>query len=299
LSHDARSRVGISFSRGVMRYVEVDRRESGWGLVRLGSCDFEFNAERELFGDVMSRKLDVMRSAVSDVFASTFTGVVRCVVPAASTTAFRTAVEETDSRDQRESMLAFEASVLTAGKTGGDLYPTEGTPQEPGAPVPVHVYHVDEETTTRVRHVCSVFDDTPIEPVPSATAVYHGVWPLIASSAPSCVLLLGAYDQYTEYQVILDGTRRADTVVDAGEEADRIYFSLDAVRRLGIDVNRVDNVLLHGDRVDGSLIAALHEVWTGRVELANPGPVVQLEEGRLEADFGFEAFLATVGAAIY
>ncbi len=299
MSPDAHTRVGISFSRGVMRYVEVERRESGWGLVRLGSCDFEFNAERELFGSAASRKLDVMRRAVSDVFSSTGVDEVRCVVPAACTTAFRTAVEETATPSERESMLAFEASLLTGGKTGGDLYPTKGNAVGSGAPIPVHVYHVDGQISDRVGDVCSVFGDTPLHLVPSATAVYHGAWPLIETSAASCVLLLGAYDQYTEYQVIVHATRRADTVIEARDESDRIYFSLDAVRRLGMDVNSVEKVLLHGDRVDGSLMGALHDVWSGRVELANPGPVVNLEEGRLEADFGFEAFLTTVGAAVY
>ncbi len=299
MSHDARSRVGISFSRGVMRYVEVERRDADWGLVRLGSCDFEFNAERELFGEVASRKLDVIRSAVADVFSSTVVDAVRCVVPAACTTAFRTAVNVEASEPERELQLAFEASLLTGGKTGGDLYPTMGTAQGSSAPVPVHVYHVDGEITDRVRDACSVFGDTPLDFVPSATAVYHGIWPLVEASAATCVLLVGAYDHYTEYQVIVDATRRADTVIDACDEADRMYFSLDAVRRLGMDVNSVDKVLLHGDSVDNSLVGALHDVWSGRVELANPGPVVNLEEGRLEADFGFEAFLTTVGAAVY
>lgn len=294
-----RLRVGISFSRGVMRYVEVERRESGWGLVRLGSCDFEFNAERELFGTEHSHKLDVIRSAISDVFSETGSDVVRCVIPAASTMGFRTAVEEAASESEKDATISVEASILTGGKVEGDLFPTMGQPAGSGAPVPVHVYHADEQLTGRVRDVCSAFGDTPLELVPSPTAVYHGVWPLLEAGSATCVLLVGAYDHYTEYQVIVEATRRADTVIVTSNVADRMYFSLDVVRRLGMDVNSVEHVLLHGDSVDGALMEALHDVWSGRVELANPGPVVNLEEGRLEADFGFEAFLTTVGAAVY
>lgn len=298
MSAHVRSSAGISFSGSVMRYAEIERAGSVTRLLRLGNCDFEFDAASELFSPSRPSRLDVIREALSDVFSGTTADVVRAVIPGDQLVLFQTMVGRDSSPGERNRQIALETRVLVGEDADGDLFPAGGKPDESHAWVPVHVAHAGTHMAERVKQVGTIFGDVSFQMIPRATAVYQAMHALQALAGWETCLVIGAFDGSTEFQLMMDGNRQGDVVYPVTDPADRLYFALEALSAWNVGHHDVARVVLHGDCVDGPLIDAMNDVWGTRAVLANPGPAVRLEEGRLEASFGFEAFLATVGAAI-
>lgn len=281
-----------------MRYAEIERAGSVTRLLRLGNCDFEFDAASELFSPSRPTRLNVIREALSDVFSGTTADVVRAVIPGDQLVMFQTVVGLESTPADRNRQIAMETRVLAGEEADGDLFPVSGTANDASSQIPVHVAHAGTHMAERVMDVGTIFGDVNFEMIPRATAVYNAMHALQAQAGWETSLVIGAFDGSTEFQLIVDGIRCGDLVYTVIDPSDRLYFALEALSVWGMGPDQVAKVVLHGDRVDGPLIDAMNDVWGTRAILANPGPAVRLEEGRLEASFGFEAFLATVGAAI-
>ncbi|MEQ9103913.1 MAG: hypothetical protein RIE53_04385 [Rhodothermales bacterium] len=298
MSAHVRSSAGISFSGSVMRYAEIERAGSVTRLLRLGNCDFEFDAASELFSPSRPTRLEVIREALSDVFSGTTADVVRAVVPGDQLVMFQTRVGRDAGPAERNRQIALETRVLAGEDADGDLFPAGGAGDDHESSVPVHVAHAGTHMAERVMQVGAVFGDVTFQMIPRSTAVHQAMYAVQARTGWETSLVVGAFDGSTEYQFMVDGDRKGDVVHAVTHPMDRLYFALEALSAWNINPADVARVVLHGDRVDGPLIDAMNDVWGTRAVLANPGPAVRLEEGRLEASFGFEAFLATVGAAI-
>jgi hypothetical protein len=281
-----------------MRYAEIERAGSVTRLLRLGNCDFEFDAASELFSPTRPTRLGVIREALSDVFSGTTADVVRAVIPGDQLVMFQTRVACDSGSAERNRQIALETRVLAGEDADGDLFPTGGTSDDDEALVPVHVAHAGTHMAKRVMDIGAVFGDVSFQMIPRSTAVHQAMYAVQAQTGWEPSLVVGAFDGGTEYQFIQDGDRKGDLVYPVTTPMDRLYFALEALSAWNIRPENVARVVMHGDRVDGPLIDAMNDAWGTRAVLANPGPAVRLEEGRLEASFGFEAFLATVGAAV-
>lgn len=298
MASDIRSTAGLAFSGSVMRYAEVERSGNDVRLVRLGNCDFEFDAAKELFSVTRSTRLDVIREAVSDVFAGTSAETARAVLPTDILTSFRTVVPSDASEAVRNRQIALEAQTLVGTAADGDLFPAAGHRSPDDTLIPVFVAHAPKRIAERLRSVGSVFGTVRMDMMPRQGAVHSAVNAIQQVTGALRTLVIGAYPGRTEYQFVADGQRVAEAEYDTGAVSDSVYYSLDMLARSAIDPADVEAVWLHGDCVDGPLLDAMNETWGVRLHLANPGPAVRLEEGRLEASFGFEAFMATIGAAV-
>lgn len=281
-----------------MRYAEIERAGDIVRLLRLGNCDFEFDAASELFSRSGPSRLHVIRDALSDVFSGTMADVVRAVIPADLMVSFQTGVSPNASPSDRNRQIALETRVLVGENADGDLFPVAGMPSGEQGTVPVHVSHAGTFMAERIMDVGNVFGDVSFEMMPRGTAVFNGMHAIQEQTGVRTCLLVGAFEGSTEYQIIVDGVRHGDLVQPVTHATDRVYFSLESLSVFDILPDDIEQVVLHGDRVDGPLIDQMNDTWGTRAVLANPSPAVRLEEGRLEASFGFEAFLATIGAAI-
>ena len=298
MSSEIRSSAGIAFCGSVMRYAEVERSGSAIRLIRLGNCDFEFNAADELFAAARPSRLDVIKDALSDVFSGTTAATVRAVLPAHVLTSFHTVVPANATEAVRNRQIALEAQTLVGVDADGDLFPAAGIADPDATLIPVFVAHAPRRIAERVRTVGTVFGDVVVEMIPRQTAVHSALNAVQQVTGAARTLVVGAFPGRTEYQFVDGGQRVAEAEFTVEEPGDRAYFSLEVLHRFGVDPSAVEAVWLHGDRVDGPLLDIMNDTWGVRSCIANPGPAVELEEGRLEASFGFEAFMATIGAAV-
>lgn len=301
---------GLELSGRTLRYTEIEQTGSAVRLLRLGNCDFDFDAEADLFSPEPPARLDTLTEAIGDVFENTTATVFRFAVPPPHLTSFTALVPADSDAALRGDLIAAEAVVLGV-PLGGDLFPS------PGASVRrsgqrMHVAHASRTIRDRVSRLC---DDIPVPEaeggaspessararhvalIPSSTAVRHLHVNLDGDSGgPS--LLLGCYSGATEYTVLDRGEPALEWTDDVDHPLDRLYFCLDVLDRVSVTVPSVSTVRLYGPDAADEVLEAVRSVFGDRIRRLDPSPAVNVSPSQFAPDFRFESFGACIGAAL-
>lgn len=294
------STAGVEFSRDLMRYAEVERREGQFKLVRLGSCEFGFDAAGVLFDGITPQFMGAIRDAMADIFKDTAASRFRFVIPSRRQTRFTTTVPEDVDISVRTDLVGYDASLFTANREGGDIFPLHLQRVRDTDLHRFAVSHLDASISQALKQLQPVFPEANLDPVPSlpaAMAAFRQVaHRLELSSHP--YLLIGAVEE--GYDLILaQGTEPlAVEFLSAASGADLAYHALLFGHRIGLACNDVETVFLYGAQVPEAVTIALAEAFGPRVERINSGVVVGLERDHFGDDYPIESFLPVVGAAI-
>jgi len=65
---DVRARAGIDIYGTVLRYAEVEQRGPRYQLLRLGSCDFDFDIAEAMLQASSPEHIEALTDALNDVF---------------------------------------------------------------------------------------------------------------------------------------------------------------------------------------------------------------------------------------
>jgi hypothetical protein len=294
------STAGVEFSRDLMRYAEVERREEQFKLVRLGSCEFGFDAAGVLFDRSTPQFMDAIREAMADIFKDTAASHFRFVIPSRRQTRFTTTVPEDADIGMRTDLVGHDARLFTANHEGGDIFPLR---LQRAQDTDVHrfaVSHLDASLSRSLKQLQPVFPEAKLDPVPSmpaALAAFRQVAHHLQLSSHT-YLLIGAVEE--GYDVIVtQGTEPlAQEFLSAASGADLAYHALLLGHRLGLTWNDIETVFLYGTQLPEAVTAALEEAFGPSVEPINTGVVVGLERDHFGDDYPIESFLPVVGAAI-
>ncbi len=93
---------GLELTGSVLRYTEIEQTGPSVRLLRLGNCDFEFDAQADLYSAGDSAHLEPIGEALADVFERTTASVFRFAVPPFCLTSF-TAMMPTAAETDAES----------------------------------------------------------------------------------------------------------------------------------------------------------------------------------------------------
>lgn len=297
-----RSTAGVEFLGSVMRYSEIERIGASYRLLRLGNCDFEFDAGARLYGSEDGGYLDTIKDALADVFSGVTSCAFHFVLPSSVTTSFQTVLPDSIGEQDRRRQLAFETRLMTGGASGGEIFSSDSrTPETVVDGLSgVQVTHLPEPIASRLRGVADVFEGQPVELVPRQSAVAQAAWVYARKCGEEVGsrLLVGAYADFTEYQILVDDRQVRTGRNPVHVAPDRLYYALRSMDLAGLKTAEVMSILLYGDRVDAPFVDLMQRTFGSRAEVFNPGPIVDLDENRVDPGFAIEGFVPCLGAAL-
>lgn len=294
------STAGVEFSRDLMRYAEVEQTDGQFKLMRLGNCEFEFDAAAVLFDGDSPEYLNAIRDAMGDIFRDTEATRFRFVIPSHWQTRFTTAVPEEADVNLRSALIGYETRLFTNNREGGDIFPAHLRSNPETGAHRFAVSHIDESVSRSLTELQSVFPEASLDLAPSmmaATLAFRHV--AHRKQLPSSAyLLVGAVDHGYDLILMRGAEPLTQESIRAGSPADLAYRALLCCSRFGMTWKDVETVFVYGARLSAEALDALANAFGPRVERINPGVVVGLERDHFGDNYPIEAFLPVLGAAI-
>ncbi len=306
---------GVDFYGTTLHYAETEQVSGHAHLLRLGSCDFDFDVGDALLRGAAPRHLNTLAEALEDLFAGSPAGALRVVLHPPACPGFFAPLPAELAAEKRHARLLHEASMLVpAGGRAGPLRLTTDTlyeePLEGGGALEwnhVLVLH---------RPVHDRFDRL-MERLPQATyrwsASTHGAARAVGrvrrddaeaahGAAPGYTLAIGQYAGHVEYALCRDGAWRFGYHAEVEAPSDSAYFAVAVLQRLGVELPAIERVLLYGPRAQRQGREALDplrrlmgQAAFARFDLAD---LVDLDPKSLRGAFDTGAYIPAIGAAL-
>ncbi|MDA0684746.1 MAG: hypothetical protein O2797_05825 [Bacteroidetes bacterium] len=291
---------GVEFSGSVMRYAEIEQAESRFRLQRLGNCEFEFDAASVAYLGMQPDLLPTIREAIQDVFRDTTSSVIRFVIPTPLQTRFSTAVPIDADVQERSGLIGFETRLFTSNREGGDVFPVHLRSENRSQVQGFAVAHVDERVANHIRAVGSVFPDVEVQMVPSMNAAALSFRHVAhrESLSTGSYLLVGMIDGRSDFILMHNAESLTHSTMVTPYPEDTAYHALLTCSRFGKTCHDIQTVYVYGNADREAGMAGLRDAFGDRVQLLNPGIIVNLEPDRFETDYPIEAFVPAIGAAI-
>ena len=296
----AQSTAGVEFVGHLMRYAEVEFDGSTHKLLRLGNCEFEFDASEVVYSGAYPGRIETIQSALKDVFKDTISSSFRFVLPSSALTQFESSVANPSDEQALKSQIGFETLLFNGGESGGDVFPGEQMTQSSPLVQGYAVHHLSQRISDRIRALCTVFPSQTKGHIPSPNASLRSFRRLSEQGNMSNqnALLIGCYPDHTDYTVISAGIPVKMISRNTPTHSDRIYFGHEALTRLVPGSLKSPQVYVYGHVVHPDLVAGLVEDFGPQAQVLNPGPLVNLDKNRFEDGFPIEAFVPCLGASI-
>lgn len=247
----------IALGGDAMRYAEVEATADGPRLRRLGTCDFELDAEAAVFGSASADgdpDLSVVSDALRDVFAGTSARSLVVATAATGSTAFFTPLPAGMSAGARDEQFRQEAALLadvppaTPVRVRAVPVRTEGADSERRW---YHVLHVGEGVHARLGRLAAALGVGSYDVADTARAAAVVARSLGADAGVD--LLVGAYGAHTEAAVVRDGVLLFSHHGPGATPEDTAYFALATLEATGLDAASVGRLFAYGDGLGDGL----------------------------------------------
>ncbi len=294
------STAGVEFVGNLMRYAEVENDTTSPRLLRLGNCEFEFDAASVVYFGTAQMHIKTIQSALRDVFKDTTSSAFRFVLPSSALTQFESLVPIHAHDGQSKSQIGFETLLLNGGNSGGDIFPGDLNLKNNLSFGSYTVRHLSQTISERLRVLCEVFPDQVKGHLPSVNASIKSYRRLMDQKEVSAgkVLLIGCYPSSTDYIALSGGFSLKTISFETRADTDRIYFAHEVLRRLSDSEFKDCPVFVYGHSISPELMDFLENDFGKNISLLNPGPLVNLDQGRFEKGFPIQAFVPCLGASI-
>lgn len=303
---DAKARAGIEFTDSVLRYAEVEHYGSRFRLLRLGTCDFDFDLVHDLLYRRDPDAVEVVREALQDVFSGSIASVLNAALHPELTTSFFTSVPTGITRDERQRRLTTEAILLSDAASAAEvnLSWTEIGVRRENDDVALSVLATPSDVqrgfVALVREMPHPTRELRLS-TQGAAAIMEHLWRRRGGSGDptkSVAVGIGGYHGRAEFVV----SRRGEWIFShhtiASTSADYAYFLGAILSRIGIYLDEVGSVHLYGDALPDDCIEALEVLLDASVERLNPLEIVDLDPDTLTGEFAAEAYVPCIGAAL-
>ncbi len=248
----------VSLSGQAMRYAEAASGADGPRLLRLGTCDFDADAEAAVFGADDPATLAIVADAVRDVFSGSRARSLVVAVAAPDSTAFFTPLPAGLAAAARDEQIRQETALLADVAPGAPVrvravpVRAEAAPAgEPGgARLWYHVLHVPEAAHARLGRLAEALGAPAYDLADAgraSAAVVRALWPETAGMSPSVDLVVGAYAQHTEVAVVRGGELVFGHFGPGATPEDTAYYALAALEAAGHDAAAIGRIYATGD----------------------------------------------------
>ncbi len=294
------STAGVEFSHDLMRYAEVEQSDGHYRLLRLGNCEFEFDAASVLFDGDQPELIDAIREAMADIFRDTVATGFRFVIPSDRQTRFSTAVPAEADVNLRSALIGYETRLFTGNREGGDIFPAHLRSAPESDAQLFAISHIDETVSRALKGLQPVFPNAAFDLSPSmmaATLAFRHVAHHRKLPASS-YLLVGLGSEGADFVLMKGAEPVTQEWVAIQQPQDLAYRGLLCCSRFGLSWRDIEHVFVYGAPIDQDSVDALASAFGPRVEYINPGLIVGLDADHFGESFPIEAFLPVLGAAI-
>ncbi|SHK59115.1 hypothetical protein [Rhodothermus profundi] len=298
---EPRARAGIELHDVVLRYAELERRGDRYQLLRLGSCDFDFNVLSELQA-ASPRYLDVVGEALRDVLSGLVADELNVALhPSHGMAAFASLQPEPIEADELRQRLLAEAVWITGQPAEAlHLHAEPGWAQaleEERArwyQVLVLPRHVQQHLERVLRQAPCTRYRIRLSTAGAAAALQRlpGPEPGIP---PEVGLAIGCYETHTEFTLCRRGHWYLSYYTRSAEDA--AYFCMVLLHRLGLSAAMVEQVTLYGTQVPATLSEQLQPLFAVEPALLNPVVLTTLDPEALNPSEAV-AYVPCIGVAL-
>lgn len=303
---EAYARAAIDIYDSVLRYAEVEQYASRYRLLRLGSCDFDFDVGRELVDPANGDQLDTVANALRDVFSGSVAATLNITVHPPRCLSFFSPMPAGAVAGDRKLRLQQEAALLAG--TDESVHVTADTVHaqvlDSGGEVDwVHVLAIEEPVQNRVDRLTGKLPHSRRRLMVSMHAAASTIERLesrdgLDGGGGAYSMAIGWYADHVEYTLCRDRQWYFSKHTNAVPPVDVAYFSAAMLKQLRLKTRQVRHLYIYGNAVDPLLFADLETVFGLKVERLNPLTVLDLDPGSLASDFDAEAYVGCVGAAL-
>lgn len=300
---------GVDLYESTLRYAEVERNENNYRLLKLGSCEFDFNMADALSDSAQPMYLDTLAEALSDVFSESIASDLHVVFHPSNCYSFFTPLYVDLTEEERKYRLQEEATLLTTQNTPVPLHLTADVVYtetlENGRVIEwFHVLGVEERVHQQLSTVLRSLPHASFRFNLSTRGTANAIERMaqrenleINSHAPY-TLAIGYYKTHIEYALCRQNRWFFSHHADTNAAVDSVYFALALLRRLKIDRSQVGQVYIYGEDIEAEVFSVLSEVFEGTPEVLNPMEVVALEKKSPGMHFTAEAYVPCIGVAM-
>lgn len=298
----ATARASIDVWGKKLRYAEVEQYNGRYRLLRLGSCEFDFDVVDELARPEPSEQLHTVAEALEDVFAGASPEELYVVMHPPRCRTFFSPVPSGSPRKARREQLGQEAALLAGeGSTGAlhlstDVVYAEDT-EAAGRLEWTHVLALPEHSAAHFERALQPILPSTYRWAVSMQAAARALGRTASEEAAPYTLALGWYPTHVEYVLCRAGQWRYSHYTTASSPSDGAYFALALLRRLEVPVSAVGRVLMYGTRGTAEELAPFQRLVGRRPEWLNPLELVDFEPGNLASDFDAGPYLPCIGIA--
>lgn len=302
-------RAGIELFERSLRYAEVEDVGQRSRLLRLGSCDFDFDVARQMLTDEHPIYLDTVAEAMGDVFSGSSASSLQIAVHPPSCFSFFAPFPSGMSADKLERRVELELEQVI----GNEL-------QEPARFSAFHIssdvlsdglnvewYHIAAfreeiyERVSRILKALPVTDyhlKTSMEGAASVLTRAYGKLAQSKQELPKYALTIGWYPSHVEYVLIREGQWYYSQYADVQSPQDTTYFALTLINRLQIDRSEIEQLFVYGTGFSLADPRLLSKTFGLEVVHLDPLQVVTMDVAHLSSSFEADAYVPCIGIAL-
>lgn len=294
-----------------LRYAEVEQREDEPPrLLRLGSCDFDFDVVQDLLHEASPQHGGEVIGALQEAFDGTeATGLRVCVHPP-DAYSFFTPLSATLPVRSRQDQILQQAALLTGTRNPAEMHLSSQTVRtaedSEGDPVMwVHILATSDEVDDRLRRVASTLPVEEHDWIVSTEAAARvasqtdltGITQ--AQALRPFTLSVGGYGTHTEFTLSQDRQwYHSHYTCEAETATDRLYFAIGLLNRLGVPPGAVGRLFVYGLDVDPNAYAPFQTIFGVEPETLDPLTAIGADRSRFGPSFDAGAYAPCVGALL-
>ncbi len=302
-------RAGVDLYESTLRYAEVERNGSDYKLLKLGSCEFDFNMAQSLMQGAEPSHLETLNEALNDVFSESIASELHVVFHPSNCFSFFTPLYVGLTEDERKWRLQEGATLLTSSDPPLPLHLTADVVRtetlDNGRVVEwFHVLGVDERVHNQLNKILSGLPHSHFRFNLSTRGTANAIETMAKKDGLSSddeapySLAIGYYKTHIEYVLCQDYNWYFSHYTDTSTPTDSVYFALSLLRRLNIERSDVGQLFIYGEDIDAEVFSVLQEIFKNTPEVLNPMEVVSLDRKGPGVHFTAEAYAPCIGIAM-
>lgn len=307
---NAYAQAGIELDGTVLRYAEVEHYATNYRLLRLGSCDFDFDVAEQLLRAEDPEHLETIAMALGDVFRGSLAQHFNIVLHPPSCQSFSAPVLSGSPADKLEAHLLHEAELLTATDTQHALHIT--TTRLYTQPLSAereldwfHVLVLPEERAARFKEITGplAYADYHLALSTQAAAavvrrIEHKTLPPRQRTDQPYTLAIGQYTSHLEYTLCYNGEWRHSHHTRAGTALDAAFFATTLLNHLHLSTSAIGRIFIYGTPDPLEAFAPYSDLFGVVPEVLNPIAAVDLDPASLDESFAATAYVPCIGTAL-